>query len=136
MREIEQGIEAYQRIQMRINVPHYLGMLSEACLACDRVDDALHALDRAIALSRQSGDRAHLPELWRLRARASLAAGTPDALAACAHDLGMAIEYARDQGSVSYERRAALDLALLPASSRGAATVATEASAATIRALP
>ena len=110
---LEQAIAAFDRMRMRIHKPLYLGMLAEAYLAGDRSTDALETLDQAIALGVRTGERCHTAELWRLHSQAALACGTAGARLACARDLRVAIDLARDQGSIMFELRAASDLARL-----------------------
>ena len=113
--DLEQAIAAFDRMQIRFHKPLYLGMLAEGLLAQHRAGDALAVLEQAIALGEQTGERSHSAELWRLRAQAAWSGGSGDARSRCEHDLRLAIDIARVQGSIMFERRAAVDLTRLQA---------------------
>jgi class 3 adenylate cyclase/tetratricopeptide (TPR) repeat protein len=113
--DLEHAIAAFDRMQIRFHKPLYLGMLAEGHLAQDRAADALAVLEQAIALGDQTGERSHSAELWRLRAQAAWSSGSSDARSTCEHDLRLAIDIARVQGSIMFERRAASDLTRLQA---------------------
>ena len=63
----------------------------------------------------QTGERSHSAELWRLHAQAAWSNGSSDARSRCEHDLRVAIDIARVQGSIMFERRALSDLSRLQA---------------------
>ena len=72
-------------------------------------------VEQAIALGEQTGERSHSAELWRLHAQAAWSNGSSDARSRCEHDLRVAIDIARVQGSIMFERRALSDLNRLQA---------------------
>ena len=113
--DLEHAVAAFDRMQIRFHKPLYLGMLAEGYLAQNRAADALAALEQAIALGEQTGERSHSAELWRLQAQAAWSNGSSDARSRCEHDLRVAIDIARVQGSIMFERRALSDLNRLQA---------------------
>jgi len=90
--------------------PMYLAMLADALLADGQVDAAQARLDDATARLELYRERWCRAELLRLQGRIHLARGHPAAAEACFTD---AVAEAATQGALTFERRAARDLAAL-----------------------
>ena len=93
----------------------FLLALAEGLQAMGRDDEALVQIDSAIEDVRRNGDLFYLPELLRVRAMLLLRtdAARVDEVQACLRD---SLDLARAQGALSWELRAATDLARLWAS--------------------
>jgi predicted ATPase len=87
-----------------------LALLAEALIVAGRHDEALTALERALATSERTGERFYLAELLRLKGEAL--AGRGDRSAA-GHCLRSAIDVARGQGARLFELRSATGLCRL-----------------------
>ena len=91
---------------------YYLGLAAEVLLAAGRAADALGHLDRAIAGIDEAGIGIYLPEIYRLRGACLLALDrgkTSEARSAFA----TAVDIARRQGAIIFERRAEASLSEL-----------------------
>jgi len=118
--EIEQGIKllrsgiaAWQKAGAKLWLPLFFALEAEVCAKGGWYDDALQAIDRAIAFAERSGERWYLAEI--LRIKAELLRGSDKA----AHRrqvetlLTRSLDLTRSQGARSLELRAASDLASL-----------------------
>jgi class 3 adenylate cyclase/tetratricopeptide (TPR) repeat protein len=89
---------------------YYMGVAAEVLLAAGRPADGLAHLDRAIAGIEEPGVGFYLPEIYRLRGACLLAQDRTNK--AGAHSaFAIALEIARRQGAVIFERRALAALA-------------------------
>ena len=84
---------------------YYLGLAAEVLLAAGRAADALGHLDRAIAGIDEAGIGFYLPEIYRLRGACLLALDRRNK-AEARSTFATAIDIARRQGAVIFERRA------------------------------
>jgi class 3 adenylate cyclase/tetratricopeptide (TPR) repeat protein len=84
---------------------YYLGLAAEVLLAAGRPADALGHLDRAIAGVDEAGIGIYLPEIYRLRGVCLLALDRGNK-AEARSAFATAVEIARRQGAVIFERRA------------------------------
>ncbi len=66
---LERAVNLYRASGMRMDLPWVLGVLADAYLAHDRVDDAEGALDEAFAVRDPGRGYIYEPEMWRLRGR-------------------------------------------------------------------
>jgi predicted ATPase/DNA-binding winged helix-turn-helix (wHTH) protein len=89
------------------------GMLAEGFAAAGQFSRASDVVDDAVAQSDRFGGRWYLPELLRISAALSLRMDRADGAAAAEKHLGHSIDLAREQGALSWELRAATDLARL-----------------------
>jgi predicted ATPase len=104
-----QGLDAYRATGAGLALPFYLSILGEAYTHAGRFDDALKALDEAIAIADKNDDWFQHAELHRLKGELALA--RPTANDAEAESLfRQAIEIARSQKSRSFELRAVMSL--------------------------
>lgn len=84
---------------------YYLGLAAEVLLASGRPSDALSHLDRALAGIDEAGVGFYLPEIYRLRGACLLALDRGNK-AEARSAFATAVEIARRQGAVIFERRA------------------------------
>jgi class 3 adenylate cyclase/tetratricopeptide (TPR) repeat protein len=91
---------------------YYLGLAAEVLLAAGRPADALGHLEGAIAGIDEAGVGIYLPEIYRLRGACLLALDRRNK-AAARSAFATAVDIARRQGAVIFERRAAASLSEL-----------------------
>ena len=91
---------------------YYLGLAAEILLAAGRPADGLAHLDRAIAGIEEPGVGFYLPEIYRLRGACLLALDRHNKQEARS-DFATALDIARRQGAVIFERRAETSLSEL-----------------------
>jgi len=109
--QIRQGLGHLRDQGALARQPYYLALLAETLLAAGKCDEAGAVLESAQASAAVS-DRWWLPELYRLDARRRRGAAAADLLRRAAGVAGQ-------QGAVALARRAADDLAALPAGTNG-----------------
>jgi predicted ATPase/class 3 adenylate cyclase len=88
---------------------YYLGLAAEVLLAAGRPTDALGHLDRAIAGIDEAGIGIYLPEIYRLRGACLLAIDRNNK-AEARSTFAIAVDIAKRQGAVIFERRAQASL--------------------------
>ena len=108
---LDEGIALADRLRVLVYRPMLLGLRADALSAARRFGEAHGTIEEALAIAERTGEHAHDSELWRLRGGIFLAAGRRAALAQSA--FARALECARAQGSVMFERRARAALARL-----------------------
>jgi DNA-binding winged helix-turn-helix (wHTH) protein len=106
--EMSQAIAASRRISGWVAMPQFSAMIVECLLLRNRVADARRWLDEAHAFMATHRDCYFSAEVHRLTGRCLIASGDPGA-AACYMREAMTI--ARSQGAITFELRAAIDLA-------------------------
>ncbi|MBU2961461.1 AAA family ATPase [Citreicella sp. C3M06] len=111
---IEAGMKAYAAIDMRLTMPFNLGLLAEVAARQGEAEKGLHAIRRAYACERMTGERWYSAELHRFHARLAEGCGRHDI---ARRALGRAIADAKLQGSFAFRDRAAKYLASLSAHS-------------------
>jgi len=109
---IRDGMAAVKATGHRLHTPFWLTLLAEALAFAGRIEEALAALDDALAKAAVSGARGLDAEIHRLRGE--LTGRLPYSDPAKAEDsLRTALAIAREQGTRGYELRAATSLARL-----------------------
>jgi class 3 adenylate cyclase/tetratricopeptide (TPR) repeat protein len=88
---------------------YYLGLAAEVLLAAGRPADALGHLDRAISGIDEAGVGIYLPEIYRLRGACLLALDRQNK-AEARSAFAIAVDIAKRQGAVIFERRAQASL--------------------------
>jgi DNA-binding winged helix-turn-helix (wHTH) protein/class 3 adenylate cyclase/predicted ATPase len=115
--EIDRGIEvlragvaAWRGTGARLWVPSFLALEAEAYAEAGRSDDALHVIEQALAVSKETGERWANPELLRCKAGLLLATGraAPGEIESL---LVNGLIMAQRQGQRCFELRAACELA-------------------------
>ena len=125
--ELERARTALETTGARLFSTHILAFLAEAQLRNGAVAEGLAAVDEGLAVAKESLDRSHWPELWRLRGELLLAAAPPQLRRRRARPasppateahwgeaercLQRALELAREWEAKSLELRAATSLA-------------------------
>jgi predicted ATPase len=109
---IRDGLAAYEATGSRLFTPFFLALLAEALAFAGKTEDALAALDDALAQAAVSGARGWDAEIHRFRGE--LTGRLPYLDPAKAEDsFRTALAIAREQGTRGYELRAATSLARL-----------------------
>ena len=93
--------------------PAFLGALAEGLARAGQGAEALAAIDEALALSERDEERWCVAELLRIKGELVLSEGGPDAAEAAEDHFRQALDWARRQGALSWELRAATSLARL-----------------------
>jgi predicted ATPase len=78
-----------------------------------QIADGLVAIEETIARSAHTGERRLIAELLRIKGELVLLAGAPEAVATAEDHFRQALDWARRQGALSWELRAATSLARL-----------------------
>jgi predicted ATPase len=91
----------------------FLTEMAEALGHAGEIADCLAVAERAIARSEQIGGRWAIAELQRVKGELLLLQGAPEAAAAAEDHFRQALDWARRQGALSWELRAATSLARL-----------------------
>ena len=107
--QIRAGLAAWRKTGARLWLPIFVALEGEAHAAAGRSDAALRAVDEAIAISGETGERWAIAEVIRLKAQILSKSGRGEADEVEAL-LNESIETARLQGAKSWQLRAACDL--------------------------
>jgi predicted ATPase/DNA-binding winged helix-turn-helix (wHTH) protein len=91
----------------------FLGQLAEGLGRAGQIAQGLEAIDEALARSERNEDRWCVAELLRIRGELLLAQGGSGAAAAAEDHYHQGLDWARRQGALSWELRAAMSLARL-----------------------
>jgi predicted ATPase len=108
---LEPAVDELRRLGYGEYLTAFLGALAQGLVATGRVDEAIGAVEEALARSERTGERWCLAELWRLRGEVLLERGAPDAALAAEAAFQEALRTAREQGALSWELRSATSLA-------------------------
>jgi adenylate cyclase len=101
---IEDGIRDFRATGAMVGLPYLLGMKAEALYLADRTSEALEVIREAETLGARSGESRWCAELHRLRGVFLAAMGADENQIEAS--FGEAIRIAREQKSVSLEKRA------------------------------
>jgi len=110
--QIQEGLAAARAIGAELWRPYFLCLLAEACMATDRLDDALSALTEALTAADEHENRHCEAEAHRLKGELLLKQDHSNA-AEAQRCFQRAIEIARKQSAKSLELRATMSLARL-----------------------
>jgi predicted ATPase len=89
----------------------FLGVLAEGAAAAGQLAAGRAAVDEALARSESNEERWCIAELLRVKGELVLLENAPNAAAAAEDHFGQALDWARRQGALSWELRAATSLA-------------------------
>ena len=89
----------------------FLGVLAEGLAAAGQVGAGRATVDEALALSESNEEGWCVAELLRIKGELVLLENAPDAVAAAEDHFRQALDWARRQGALSWELRAATSLA-------------------------
>ncbi|MGH9615024.1 MAG: hypothetical protein ACRD4P_18320, partial [Bryobacteraceae bacterium] len=103
------GLAAWRNTGSRLWLPIFVALEGEAHAAAGRSDAALQAVDQAIAISQETGERWAIAEVLRLKAQILMKSGRggPDEVEALLQE---SIDAGRLQGARSWQLRTACDL--------------------------
>jgi DNA-binding winged helix-turn-helix (wHTH) protein/predicted ATPase len=118
LHDIRRGLDAYEATGARLWRPYFLGLLAQALVKTDRIQEGLSAATDALALIRTTGEQASAAELHRVYGELLLATGSPDGVARAEESFGRALAIAREQRAKSWELKAATSLCALARSRR------------------
>jgi class 3 adenylate cyclase/predicted ATPase len=107
--QIRAGLAAWRKTGARLWLPIFVALEGEAHAAAGRYDAALRAVDEAIAISGETGERWAIAEVIRLKAKilSKSGRGEGNEIEALFHE---SIETARSQSARCWQLRAACDL--------------------------
>src|SRR5262249_5398509 len=106
------GVASWQERGARLWLPIFLTLEAEAYAEAGRGDAALKAIEKALSISKDTGERWAMAEMLRVKARLLLATGRAEA-DEIETILVNSLEIARRQQARSWELRASYDLARL-----------------------
>jgi predicted ATPase/class 3 adenylate cyclase len=109
--EVKVALDEYQRAGYQLGITAQLVLLCSALLLRNEPEAALETIDHGLSIVNHNSERFLEAELYRLKARALLMRGAPDAEAESLLD--QALRTARGQRARSLELRASRDLAAL-----------------------
>jgi tetratricopeptide (TPR) repeat protein len=109
--EVRAELDQYQRAGYQLGITAQVVLLCPALLLRNEPETALEVIDRGLSIVSHNSERFLEAELYRLKARALVMRGAPDAEAESLLD--QALRTARGQQARSLELRAATDLARL-----------------------
>ena len=89
----------------------FLGVLAEGSAGAGRATEGLAAVDEALERSQANEERWCIAELLRIKGELLLLEQAPDAATAAEDHFQQALDWARRQGALSWELRAATNLA-------------------------
>jgi tetratricopeptide (TPR) repeat protein len=111
LHEVKTALDEYQRAGYQLGVTAQFVLLCPALLLRNEPDAALELIDHGLAIVSRNSERFFEAELYRLKARALLMRGAPNAEVEALLD--QALRTAHSQQARSLELRAATDLAAL-----------------------
>jgi predicted ATPase len=109
--EVKAALDEYQRAGYALGVTAHFVLLCPTLLSRNETEAALEVIEHGLSIVGHNNERLFEAELYRLKARALLTRGAPDAEAEALID--QALQTARSQQARSLELRAATDLARL-----------------------
>ena len=110
--QVRSGLSGMRTSGLRAVIPQHLASLAEALALAEQVPEGLQALDEALTIVNDSGDRNYEAELYRLKGELLLQHRNGNAEQAEAN-FRKAISIAREQSAKSLELRSAMSLARL-----------------------
>jgi predicted ATPase len=107
LKEIAAGLNAHREMEAVTYQPFGISLLVKGLIAAGRLNEALGALERALATSARTGERFYLAELLRLKGEILARKGS---VSEAEHWLNEAIQVSRQQGAKLFELRSAVNL--------------------------
>jgi predicted ATPase len=110
--QLDAGLAAYRATGSEVDLPHWLGLMAEACCITGRIEQGLHVVAEALEISERTGIVYYEAELHRLEGELRLHSEPADApmVEMC---FRRAMDIARKQQAKSWELRAATSYARL-----------------------
>jgi predicted ATPase len=113
LEEVRSALDEYRGAGYRLGITALYILLCPALLLRHQFETALEVIERGLSAASQNCERIFEAELYRLKARALLARGAPDASIEVEALLDQALRTARSQQAKSLELRAARELAAI-----------------------
>jgi len=110
LQEIMSGMKAHSGMEATAYQPFGISIIVKGLLAANKLDDAIGALARALAITEKTGERFYVAELTRLKGEILSRQGR---LADAEEALRSAIAIAKQQGAKLFELRSAASLCRL-----------------------
>jgi len=107
------ALDLLREVRFGLRYAVYLGALAQGMAAAGQTADARLAIDEALERCERSEERWCLPELLRIKGEILRLEETADAIEAAEDHFKLAVDWARRQGALSWELRAATSLAEL-----------------------
>jgi predicted ATPase len=107
------GLDELGEATSALRFPTFLGEMAEALGHAGQIADGLAVIEEAIVRSERTEERWVIAELLRIKGELLLLQGAPGASAAAEGHFRQALDWARRQGALSWELRAATSLARL-----------------------
>jgi DNA-binding SARP family transcriptional activator/predicted ATPase len=102
LRQLEQGLDAFQTLGAELRLPYYLSLLAETLARAGRTTEALGTVSTGFAFASKNGEEWPLAELHRTEGQLLLAEGKTEAAYA---SLRQGLEAARRSGALAFERK-------------------------------
>jgi class 3 adenylate cyclase/predicted ATPase len=112
LKQVDQGLAHWRSTKAQLLLPYWLALSAEAYCKRGWAKQAMSMLDKAAALTTQTGERWFEPELYRRRGEVLLQLSRADGVEA-ERSFRDAIAIAQEQGAKLWELRAATSLARL-----------------------
>ena len=113
LRHLITGVDELRAIGFSLSYTMFLGTLAEHQGEAGQIAGGFASIDEAIERSERNEELWCLPELIRVRGALILSEDAPSAAATAEEHFHRAIDHARQQGTLSWELRAAMSLARL-----------------------
>ena len=113
LEEIRTAFDEYRGAGYQLGITALYVLLCPALLSGHNCEDALELIEQGLATTSRNSERIFEAELYRLKARALLVRGAPDASTEAQSLLDQALTTARSQHAKALELRAAMDRAAL-----------------------
>src|ERR1700738_224532 len=113
LRRLRTALDELRESEFALPYTIFLGALAEALADVGQVTQGIAAIDEALARSERDEERWCVAELLRVKGELVLREGAPDATAVAEDHFRQALDWARRQGALSWELRAATSLARL-----------------------
>ena len=113
LQRLRAGLDDLRRTRFALFYIKFLGDFAQAFGDAMQVAQGLEAVDEALARSERNDERWCFAELLRIKGELMLKAGAPDAAAQAERCFVEALDWARRQGALAWELRAAMSLGRL-----------------------
>jgi predicted ATPase/DNA-binding winged helix-turn-helix (wHTH) protein len=107
------ALDELREAKLALPTTIFLSALAEGLAGVGHVTDGIAAIDEALARSERDEERWYVPELLRVKGELVLREDAPDAASIAEDHFRQALHWARQQGALSWELRAATSLARL-----------------------
>jgi predicted ATPase/DNA-binding winged helix-turn-helix (wHTH) protein len=113
LRLLRTALDELREAKLALPTTIFVSALAEGLAGVGQVAEAIATIDEALARSERNEERWYVPELLRVRGELILREDAPDATPVAEDHFRQALRWARRQGALSWELRAATSLARL-----------------------